>query len=578
MAEPKTAALFFHDDAFDVTSKEIVGRRMAGLAFLKALVLHEPEPSISVYTISRVQLARLEKLVPKLAKGRRTRLKILEYIKFGRLDKLAKVGGVFRADAAIDDFAWMRRRAGATAFSITGVTHTLSSAPTQAAIADQLLAPLESWDALICTSLAARRVVENIHEEQAQYLAERVGSATSLRPRLQLPVIPLGVHCEDFDTGTKDMQLLRGQARRSYGVGAQDLCFLFVGRLTQYSKANPLPMLRALQRAAERTRRSLHLFQVGIFPKKSIETAYRDAATRYAPDVRCHFVDGNDDAAMRAARAAADVFTSLADNLQETFGLTPLEAMASGLPVVVSDWNGYRETVRDGVDGILVPTTMTPPGYGDEMALRHYARIDDYMHFAGETALNVAVDEGAAADAYVALIRDAGLRQRMGEAGRRRARETFAWERIYGLYRELWGELVERRGSAAQSRSQRPALPAHPDPFRAYRHFATRSFELSTEVALAEGVAIGAWRAMAKEPLLMLGGGYPLAESELDAIYGQLVAAGPTTVRALSELFARERRDQAIRTISWLLKADLVRLVNPTVIPDRPAPFEGDLR
>ena len=45
--------------------------------------------------------------------------------------------------------------------------------------------------------------------------------------------------------------------------------------------------------------------------------------------------------------AAADVFLSLVDNIQETFGITPLEAMAAGLPVVASDWDGYRYTMRD---------------------------------------------------------------------------------------------------------------------------------------------------------------------------------------------------------------------------------------
>lgn len=574
MAQPKTAAIFFQDDAFEVTGKTILGRRMAGQAFLKALVLHEPGPGVGVHASSRKQLARFEQLVPKLAKGRGTKLKVVEYMKVGRVDKLAAHGSLFRPDPAIDDFAWARRRAGASAYSISGITHTLCSVQTQEKIANQLVAPFESWDAMICTSQAARRVVENIHAEQAQYLAERLGTAPSLRPPLQLPVIPLGVHCEDFDTGTKAMQLLRGQVRRRYGVGAQDLCFLFVGRLTQITKANPVPMLRALQRAAERTRRTLHLLQVGVFPGKDTETAYRQAVQRYAPDLRCHFADGADDGAVKGAWAAADVFTSLADNLQETFGLTPVEAMAAGLPVVVSDWNGYRETVRDGVDGILVPTTMTPPGYGEELAFRHYAGFDEYARFVGETALNVAVDETAASEAYAALIRDAGLRHRMGEAGRRRAEESFAWQRIYGLYRELWGELDERRMAAQRIPPQRPVLPAHPDPFRAYRHFATRSFDLSSEVALIDGAGIGAWRAMASEPLLAIAPGYPLEERELEALYGQLAAGGPTTVRALSELLPHQRRAEAVRAIAWLLKADLVRLVKPIAVPDRPEPFE----
>ena len=48
---------------------------------------------------------------------------------------------------------------------------------------------------------------------------------------------------------------------------------------------------------------------------------------------------------------------SLVDNPQETFGLAVAEAMAAGVPLVVSDWNGYRDLVRDGIDGFRVPTS-----------------------------------------------------------------------------------------------------------------------------------------------------------------------------------------------------------------------------
>ena len=39
----------------------------------------------------------------------------------------------------------------------------------------------------------------------------------------------------------------------------------------------------------------------------------------------------------------------------ESFGMVLTEAFASGTPVVASDIAGYRDVVRDGVDGILVP-------------------------------------------------------------------------------------------------------------------------------------------------------------------------------------------------------------------------------
>jgi hypothetical protein len=45
------------------------------------------------------------------------------------------------------------------------------------------------------------------------------------------------------------------------------------------------------------------------------------------------------------------------DNVQETFGLAPIEAMAAGLPVIVSDWDGMKDTVTPDV-GIRIPTEV----------------------------------------------------------------------------------------------------------------------------------------------------------------------------------------------------------------------------
>ena len=91
----------------------------------------------------------------------------------------------------------------------------------------------------------------------------------------------------------------------------------------------------------------------------------------------------------------------------EGFGITTIEAMASGLAVVGSRVGGIGETIEHDVTGLLVQ-----PG-----------------------------DEKELAAAIVRLIDDAETRRRMGAAGQIRAKEKYSWTalagEVVGTYREL---------------------------------------------------------------------------------------------------------------------------------------------
>ncbi|HVT53240.1 MAG TPA: glycosyltransferase family 4 protein, partial [Dongiaceae bacterium] len=477
MANGANAAILYRPEAFTTQGPRLMGRQAAGEGFLKGFLQHAEVDPFYCYTPSREQAEHFIGAVR--SSGNRHRVR---WLNEADPRTPGEPGTLYLPDPSLSVHAWRRRRFDQRAYSIVGVTHTTASASAMDSISDLHHAPVQAWDALICTSKVVRETVEFVLGAQAEYLRARFGARQFPQPHL--PIIPLGVDTARFAPDATR----RGEARNALGIGAADVAVLFVGRLSFHAKAHPLPMYQALERVARAApARRIHLLQAGWFANAFIESAFKSGAAQFCPSVACRFVDGRDASARQQAWQAADIFTSLSDNIQETFGLAPIEAMAAGLPSVVTDWNGYRDTIRDGIDGIRVPTLMPPPGFGEDLADRHAGEIDNYDHYCGFTSQFVAVDPEACAAAYARLIEDEALRKRMGAAARERAVAEFDWRVIVARYQALWAELAEIRKSAEESAPRVPPHPANParaDPYRAFAAYATAALGENDRIAL----------------------------------------------------------------------------------------------
>jgi hypothetical protein len=166
--------------------------------------------------------------------------------------------------------------------------------------------------------------------------------------------------------------------------------------------------------------------------------------------------------------------------------------MAAGLPVVVSDWDGYKDTVRDGIDGFRIPTLTLPPGSGAGLADRYDVGLDNFDYFSGHASQLVAVSVPDAENAFRSLITDPALRHRMGEAGRKRAQENFDWSVVFRRYLDLWGELAERRRSEPTLHRplSRRRSPARPDPFSMFSSYPSACLGTGVKFRLVAGIDI----------------------------------------------------------------------------------------
>lgn len=544
------AAILFEPDGYLMNGPKLMGRQAAGDGFLRAAVKGRGDDPLVAYTASAKSAEAFRDRVAELDPGA-----VCKWIPARRLHLITERGVLYRPDHAIGVSARARLRVGSAAYAICGVTHTLATSGAMDLMGDLALAPVMPWDAVVCTSSVAVELMRNGIEAQAEYLTWRLGPHAT-PPRPMLPQIPLGVHCEDFDFSDAD----RAEARTALALEPDEVTALFAGRLSFNGKAHPFPMYRALQAIREETGRPIALVHAGQFFNSAIERAYREAVALHCPDVRCIFLDGKDAAAYRRSWAAADLFVSLSDSIQETFGITPVEAMASGLPVLVSDWNGYKDTVRDGIDGFRVPTWQPAPGAGETAAWDYEVEVSDYDQFLSRASTAVAMEPQALRAAVRNLVTNEDLRRKMGAAGRTRARELFDWQVIWRQYQALWVEQNDMRSRAVEISPELLAeaprhAPGRPDPFTAFAHYPTRWVEASTLVSLAPGADVARYEQLTAQPLLSF---WKVAPNALALIFGAL-EPGPIPTGELASVTGLPLAD-ILEVTGRLAKMELLEL------------------
>jgi len=211
-------------------------------------------------------------------------------------------------------------------------------------------------------------------------------------------VIPLGLRLDRFRPRQPEAALrLR---TRWLGPDTDRPLVLFVGRLRAYKG---LPYLIDAMARVDAT-----AVIGGTGPEKA---ALRDQIAARGLGSRVRLVGEVTDADLPAAYQAADVFVLPSHQPSEAFGLVLIEAMASGCPVISTELGTGTSVVNPhGVTGLVVPPA----------------------------------DPGALAAALTTLLGDPDRRQRMGEAGRRRADAEYSAEVYVARTMSAYEEVLAR--------------------------------------------------------------------------------------------------------------------------------------
>lgn len=235
---------------------------------------------------------------------------------------------------------------------------------------------------------------------------------TAVRERIcrrdQITALGNGIDVRRFDRARLD-PLRVAALRAELGLDPDEQVVGFVGRLVREKGIDEL--FEAVAMLRSRIPR-LRLVVVGPLDTDKRDAITLDHAARHGIADMTVFA-GFRDADLPEIYSLMDVLAL--PSHREGFPRTPMEASAMGVPCVATDIRGCRESVRDGVNGLLVPVR----------------------------------DPQALADAIARILSSPDLAASLSAAGVREARERFDERLVFDKVISTYTRLLEARGLPA---------------------------------------------------------------------------------------------------------------------------------
>jgi glycosyltransferase involved in cell wall biosynthesis len=408
-----------------------------------------------------------------------------------------------------------------------------------------------AYDATFYSSSAAADFLRRFHASLAGGMNGTLGDAAGYRGRYVH--IPLGVDAHRFRPRDQ------AEVRDALGLPRDALILYWTGRLSPRTKADLAPLIK-MTAEIRRSQPDLDVFLLIVGSGEEsyirhLRSLIRRFGLTYAAEIRT----GIPAFAVPLLYSAADIFVGLSDVLGESFGLTVVEAMASGLPVVAADWAGYRDTVTHGETGFKIPTIWARCDTALSETSLFFNESD--LHF--QEAQSVAVEWDSFSQNLQDLLRDARLRQEMGKKGRERAVELYGWESVVRQYEEVWDELSAEARSSAQTP---PGVFPLVRPSEIFRAHPTEFISMETLVRLSQLGADCLRGKMQLSPDAEMASHLdPLLLEKLQRSAGKRAAFRPAPVgKVLDGVVGSDTNDraEALRHLMWLLKYDLLEVAS----------------
>jgi D-inositol-3-phosphate glycosyltransferase len=472
------------------------------------------------------------------------------------------------ADINLTQLSYIRSRLSRRVFPVTCSQTAISySFQLDLRFVGLLTAQNYPCDAIVCPTQSSRWAME----KRLRDIAESYNRAwdRTMLPLPRLELIPWGVDTHLFTPRNQDT------ARRDLELPPDRPILLCLGHLRIEDKMDWMPLLLAFEHVTRRTKQKPILVLAGpTFSEYGEQLIACAGQMGFRDSVRTLFnLPGT---CLPSLYAACDVFVSPSDSPSESFGLTIVEAMACGRPVVASDWDGYKELIVHGETGFKVRTDWADClGELNELAPA-LAWEQEHLH----VGQSVSVDVAQMAGYLIQLVENRELREEMGRRGRARVEAYYDWGVVIAQWEALWREL----GAIARSveREERDRLDyLRPNYFAHFSHYASRIIDDTVPVRLTprgRDVLAGT-AALFLSPRAQ---GFLHLECLRETLSAIELTGPPRIIPTVGDMvqILRETlglsRDSVLMHLMWLAKYDLARLGEGTVALNEPCEHGGE--
>ncbi|MFH1762072.1 MAG: glycosyltransferase family 4 protein [bacterium] len=443
--------------------------------------------------------------------------------------------------------AYLRTKYAKNIWPITSVIHSLNAHDVVYHAYKVMFAPIQHFDSIICTSRSGKIVMENIFA----HVKEKFNGAKE-EYQGRLDNIPLGISNKFFQLPD------RLEARKALNIPENQVVLLVLGRLSPSIKMDLFPFLHIFRnKILNSCDFPVSLILAGSGTRSDIDLLNNIIKELELQEI-CQIKPNFENQTKHLLLAASDISISVTDNLQETFGISIIESLGTGLPAVVSDFNGYKDLIDHGRDGFLIPTL-----WGDKYPMSGLGELME-MHIEQLLiAQSVSVDMFYLAERIKELVNNTELRKKMGTSGQIKVKQRYEWSKIIREYELLWDTLHD--SSSTHTQTPVPLDSPYTLPFFSiFNHYPTDILKMETEFQITE---------FGKTAIKT--GYLPKMYSDLDSVLNRDVLfnilasleKGSKNALSIKEILSSHLNpdlvnDQLQMSILWLAKYSLISRMN----------------